>query len=110
MSAVGSKLWRSQLGGLMFWCPACGYHHVVHTAGQGWDGETWTFNGDGDSPTFRPSINVTTGRAVDPTFIREEGDPPEVCHSYITNGQIQFLDDCDHILAGQTVPLPDWRT
>jgi hypothetical protein len=26
----------------------------------------------------------------------------------VTNGQIQFLADSDHVLAGKTVPLPDW--
>lgn len=33
------------------------------------------------------------------------------CHSFIKNGQWQFLSDCAHELAGQTVPmvpLPDW--
>jgi len=27
------------------------------------------------------------------------------CHSFVTDGQIQFLGDCTHALAGQTVPL-----
>lgn len=31
-----------------------------------------------------------------------------VCHSFITDGQIQFLNDCTHPLAGQTVPLPNF--
>jgi hypothetical protein len=33
------------------------------------------------------------------------------CHSFLTNGQWQFLGDSAHKLAGQTVPavpLPDW--
>lgn len=34
--------------------------------------------------------------------------PPAVCHSFIRDGQIQFLSDCTHALAGQTVPLPAW--
>jgi hypothetical protein len=29
------------------------------------------------------------------------------CHSFVTNGKIQFLADCTHKLAGQTVELPD---
>jgi hypothetical protein len=32
----------------------------------------------------------------------------ERCHVFITNGQIQFLDDCTHALKGQTVPIPAW--
>ncbi len=49
----------------------------------------------------------------------ERGDPlppgmdrfpgkDEVCHSFVTDGQIQFLGDCTHKLAGQTVPLSAW--
>lgn len=32
--------------------------------------------------------------------------PPAVCHSFVRDGQIEFLGDCTHSLAGQTVPLP----
>lgn len=32
---------------------------------------------------------------------------PQVCHSYVTNGRIQYLGDCTHELAGQTVDLPE---
>ena len=33
------------------------------------------------------------------------------CHSFIRNGHWEFLGDCAHSLAGQTVPMvpvPDW--
>ena len=30
-----------------------------------------------------------------------------VCHSFVTDGRIQFLGDCTHDLAGHTVELPD---
>jgi len=41
------------------------------------------------------------------------GRPPSgfscsICHSFVTDGQIQFLGDCTHKLAGRTVPLPAW--
>lgn len=37
------------------------------------------------------------------------GNPvPYTCHSFVTDGRIQFLGDCTHSLAGQTVDLPDW--
>jgi hypothetical protein len=29
------------------------------------------------------------------------------CHSFVTDGKIEFLNDSTHKLAGQTVPLPD---
>jgi hypothetical protein len=28
---------------------------------------------------------------------------------FVTDGRIQFLGDCTHALAGQTVDLPDWE-
>ena len=34
--------------------------------------------------------------------------PDRVCHSFVTDGNIQFLSDCTHSLAGQTVPLEAW--
>lgn len=43
------------------------------------------------------------GHAVEPAY----GN----CHSFIRDGQWQFLSDCAHSLAGQTVPMvpvPDW--
>lgn len=30
------------------------------------------------------------------------------CHMYIREGKIQFLSDCSHALAGQTVEMPDF--
>ena len=32
----------------------------------------------------------------------------DVCHSFVTDGRIQFLGDCTHKLAGQTVNIPEW--
>ena len=110
MSALGRKLRRTDNGMVLFKCPGCKHAHGigVEPAADGVARPTWQFNGDGDRPTFSPSVHVRTGRAVDPSFIPEEGDPPEICHSFVTDGQIQFLNDCTHALAGQTVPLPDW--
>lgn len=91
-------------GALMFHCPGCGEPHVVRT-GTG-PGPRWTFDGDYDRPTFAPSVLVRTGRAVDPSFVPEPGDPPEICHSFVRAGRIEFLGDCTHHLAGQAVDLP----
>ncbi|MEK9209699.1 DUF6527 family protein [Sphingomonas sp. 2378] len=94
-------------GRVAFWCPGCGYEHLVvveSTASE----PVWGFNGNHEKPTFTPSVLVRTGRAVNPAFIPEPGDPPEVCHSFVTDGRIQFLGDCTHHLAGQTVDLPEY--
>lgn len=105
MSALSKVLRSAEGGGLLFWCPGCDELHVVHV-GEG-PRPRWGYNGNPERPTFTPSILVRTGRAVDPSFVPEPGDPPEVCHSFVTDGRIQFLGDCTHALAGQTVDLPE---
>jgi len=53
----------------------------------------WTWNGSTEKPTFKPSV------------LTEGGDGRPRCHSFITDGKIQFLNDCTHELAGKTVDL-----
>lgn len=67
--------------------------------GEG-DGPRWGWNGCVNKPTFTPSILVRRNYGED--------QHPEVCHSFVTDGQIQFLGDCTHAMAGQTVPIPEW--
>lgn len=31
-----------------------------------------------------------------------------VCHSFVTEGRIQFLGDCTHVLAGQAMPMAEF--
>ena len=114
MSAIGSKL-RAMADGLVaFWCPGCDEAHTVRPRPAA--SPSWEFNGDGDRPTFAPSILVTgTQRLTDDEHARvmrgEHVEPrPLVCHSFVRDGNIEFLGDCTHALAGQTVPLPDWPT
>lgn len=75
-----------------FHCPACKTHHGVKVGGGANGG--WLWNESIDEPTFSPSI----------LSLREPR-----CHSFVTLGKIQFLTDCEHELAGQTVPLPEWQ-
>jgi len=69
----------------LIFCPACKYAHPIDNR--------WHFNGDLDKPTFSPSLLVHA---------------QYVCHSFVTDGNIQFLSDCTHELAGQTVELEDF--
>jgi len=71
--------------GWMVFCPGCKCGHLFDSR--------WTFNGDMVKPTFRASMLVN------------QHDPKSRCHSFVTDGQIQFLDDCAHELKGKTVPL-----
>ena len=113
MSALGSKLRRVEGGRVAFWCPGCGSAHQITVDGS--RRPCWGFNGDGDAPTFTPSILVRTGHYFEPhgKHCDKSGDPDwpcdcVCCHSFVTAGRIQFLADCTHALAGQTVDLPDW--
>lgn len=91
--------------GLSFFCLGCDCYHAVNLDSQR-PGHAWSWNSSEARPTITPSVLVRTGREVDPAFVREEGDPPERCHSYVTDGRIQYLDDCTHHLAGKTIDLP----
>lgn len=82
-----------------FWCAGCETHHAVKVPG-------WTFNGDTERPTFAPSVLVTYNG---PDAGQDRGDgktaPPARCHSFVTDGRIQYLTDSTHRLSGQTVDL-----
>ena len=74
-------------GGYLVYCLGCKSHHVFD--------DRWTFNGNYEKPTFTPSMLVNKDR------------PESRCHSFVIDGKMQFLSDCFHSLAGQTVDLPD---
>ena len=88
--------------GYTLWCPGCEEHHRV--------GTEWQFNGDMEKPTFSPSLlvwldpNPKADPKHDPTGKYRNGFR---CHSFIREGHIEFLGDCTHKLAGQTVELPE---
>lgn len=114
MGQLSSRLRNVQGPALSFWCPGCDEAHVVGIGPNG-----WTWNGDADKPVFSPSVLVTgtkwltddeharlmQGKHVKPT--------PTRCHTFVgcngaQPGEIIFLGDCTHALAGTTVDLPAW--
>lgn len=78
---------REQYG---FHCPGCRSPQLIPTKKP----EGWDWNGSLDRPTFQPSILTKRGER-------------NICHSYVTDGKIQFLSDCTHEFAGQTLELRD---
>ena len=86
--------------GVSFECPGCKRHHVIPVTGS----KAWGFNGSMEFPTLTPSILVNWTH-VDWENEKPVGSRPMVCHSFVTGGRIQFLSDCTHALAGQTVDL-----
>lgn len=97
-----AKCKETENGNVLFECPGCGCLHAVGVREKNSVGAQWGWNGSLDQPTFTPSIlvraNYTSPNRMD-----------DICHSFVTNGKIQFLGDCTHQLAGQTVDLPDWE-
>tara|TARA_R110002049_G_scaffold23545_10_gene83634 strand:- start:26651 stop:26980 length:330 start_codon:yes stop_codon:yes gene_type:complete len=107
-------------GGMVaFKCPGCGDMHALRVEGD--VRPKWSYNGNPDAPTFTPSIDYKTGHFCKDhsgecwcTWKDEDGKASGFdcihCHSFVTDGRIQFLNDCSHALAGQTVDLPEIAT
>ena len=51
----------------------------------------WSWNGDTEKPTLKPSISTTDGT--------------HKCHTFVNDGMVKFLADCTHEFAGKTLPL-----
>lgn len=79
----------------LFYCPGCKAPHGFSVAPDEAGVPAWEMHCI-NPLTLSPSLLVTA-----------RGDPEYRCHSFIRNGKIEFLNDCSHELAGQTVPLPD---
>lgn len=79
---------------LGFWCPGCKEPHSYLIERPAGVHPAWTFNGNFDKPSFSPSLLYPS--------------KPIRCHLYVTDGQIIFLSDCQHELAGKTVELQEW--
>lgn len=90
---------------IKFNCPGCHSEHAVWVKGDPKDFPIWQWNGSLDRPTFSPSV-LRQGPQRDSAGNYTCGSEG-VCHSFITDGRIQFLDDCTHHLKGQTVDLPE---
>ena len=93
---------NGQVTGYYFDCPGCnGGHFLTVKPYAAENGASWEFNGNLDKPTFRPSVlsRVDFDSAVN--------KPSIVCHSFVTDGKIEFLNDCTHSKAGQTLELSD---
>jgi len=81
----------------------------------------WSWNGDIDKPTLRPSLLVQSGHYA-PNFKQDDScwckyykDHPDEtpvfncfrCHTWINDGKAQFLPDSTHEHSGKTLDLID---
>jgi Family of unknown function (DUF6527) len=97
-----------------FWCPACDDLHAIEIEVPA---KAWEFSVSVDDlVTVSPSIAVTGTQWPEGAHFHKGSHNVEpggktTCHSFIRNGKWQFLSDCIHALANQTVEmvdLPDW--
>jgi Family of unknown function (DUF6527) len=79
-------------GTFSFECPGCEETHTYRTDKT--QEPCWEFNGSASFPTFYPSMIIACGSE-------------HVCHFFVTDGQIAFVSDSTHELAGKTVNLPE---
>jgi hypothetical protein len=102
-----SKTLRRAEDGYAHWCPGCQQMHRLP--------DSWAFNGDVNCPTFSPSFKHEGKQRVfvngqwTGAWIRDAGGTPKsfVCHYILTDGILNYCNDCTHELAGQSVPLPE---
>lgn len=128
MSRLSSKLRRwvdpaTGREGLTYWCQGCQSAHSICTKGAG----AWGWNGDVERPVFTPSVLSTQGHYVSwwkpengcaCDYEREHPEEDHTgmrcgrCHTFVgcngaQPGEVIFLADCTHALAGTVQPFPD---
>ena len=114
MTLVSPKLFRTHRheptnsgGHLAHWCPGCNDTHEFAVERPFRNGARWSFDGNVDAPTFNPSMNIRIGPMPTVPEGRPDAGQMRVCHYFLHAGKIQYLGDCTHAMAGQTIDLPD---
>jgi hypothetical protein len=78
--------------------------------------DTWTFDGNVDSPTFNPSFLIRgMQREVDSDgkwtgdWLRDANHNVVkfTCHFHLHAGILHFCSDSSHALSGKSIPLPN---
>lgn len=103
MAQISSRL-KSVEDGIAHYCPGCNEMHVFAIDKPNYSGAKWTWDGNLESPTCKPSMNIRINMPDMKGYCPTAGSSQ--CHYFLTSGQIQFGGDCTHDLKGQTVPLP----
>ncbi len=73
----------------------------------------WTWNGDTEKPTLRPSLLTTgtypaTDEEIELIMMKVKVEPkPFTCHVWVNDGMVEYLNDSTHEFAGKTLPLLD---
>lgn len=75
---------------LIWKCAGCGDAHACQVSGKA-QSPQWGWNGSLTKPTLTPSVLKHA--------------PGKRCHSFVRDGVVKFLGDCEHELAGQSVRM-----
>lgn len=100
-------------GVLMFWCEGCQQYHGAAVQNRNEKGALWQWNNSLTNPTLSPSVLVQgtktmTDEQISMVMNGEDFEPENTrCHFYIKDGSIQYLSDCTHKLANQTLKLTE---
>jgi len=102
-----SKTLRRIEGGYAHWCPGCQEMHKLP--------DSWTFDGNVNSPSFSPSFKHEGIKRVfvdgkwSGEWVRDSSGNtvPFICHYILTSGVLNFCGDSTHSVAGEAVPVPE---
>jgi Family of unknown function (DUF6527) len=94
--------------GIHFFCIGCNDLHTITTDGS----RGWSWNGDENQPVITPSVLVTRPAVSDAGEGFEEFLKAQICHTFVgcngaQPGEIVYLSDCSHSLAGSVHLLQD---
>lgn len=79
-----------------FECPGCKHDHFINVNPKVMN-LVWDFDFNFKNPTVSPSI-LNKGNYK---------DTQTICHLFIKNGRIEYLNDCTHHLSGRTIDMID---
>lgn len=95
MTSAPDVLEHGAAGEMVFWCAGCNCMHFFRYVAEE-KLPCWSWNNSMTRPSVNPSILVRYGQGE---------KPAKICHFYIRDGLIDYLSDCNHSLAGKTVPM-----
>lgn len=124
MELLSSKLASMGDGMYRHFCPGCKRFHYFSTIRDPeFNNPIWEWNGDPVRVTIHPSMWIYTEqpkgigtpefkkimekKKEDPSF-KIPYERRTICHYWLKDGMITYLEDSAHELKGQTVVLPEF--
>lgn len=99
-------LYRDNPDLVVHYCPGCERIHAARVDGPpampgNW---RWILTGTPDNPSLHPSVRHSYPESA---YENNPGLPRYQCHYMVTNGVLEFFDDCTHQFKGQKIPMPE---